>query len=127
MMPSIEVRVAGRSASHASSVRPPQSPRVENSEHRDQRQEQVAADQDEDRPAGDDRARRRSPRVIAATATPALEERVQRHDDRDDDDHPRASALPTFAWPRTTSLVSASRIWSGTIGLPWLTSAAAVA
>ncbi len=40
---------------------------------------------------------------------------------------PKASALPMFAWPRTTSLVSASRIWSGTIGLPWLTRAAAVA
>ncbi len=40
---------------------------------------------------------------------------------------PRARALPRLAWPWITSPVIASRIWSGTIGLPWLTSAAAVA
>ena len=40
---------------------------------------------------------------------------------------PSAMALPTFSWPRTTSLCSALPIWRVMIGLPWLTSAAAVA
>ena len=40
---------------------------------------------------------------------------------------PRAIALPTFSWPRTTSELSAPPICSGTIGEPWETRAAAVA
>src|SRR5262245_18855035 len=40
---------------------------------------------------------------------------------------PSASALPTFSWPGTISLVSAPAIWSVTSELPWLISAAAVA
>jgi hypothetical protein len=40
---------------------------------------------------------------------------------------PSARALPTFSWPRTTSLWSWLEIWSVTIGLPWLIRAAAVA
>ena len=38
-----------------------------------------------------------------------------------------ASAYANPDWPSTTSLVNAERISSGTIGLPWLTNAAAVA
>ena len=38
-----------------------------------------------------------------------------------------ASAKPTLAWPSRISLVSAERMNSGVIGLPWLTSTAAVA
>ena len=40
---------------------------------------------------------------------------------------PRASALPTFSRPHSTSLVSAVRICSGTMIPPCVTNAAAVA
>ena len=123
-------------------------------EHRDQRQEQVAEHDDQDRDPGAALAARRSTASSAALrrCDDGAALRLGSGEGQAGRAHqpthrearrwtraysamttemttiiPSASALPTFSWPSTTSLVSAPAICRVMIGLPWLMSAAAVA
>ena len=119
---------SGPGSSRPAAVRPP-AIEVAGGEvgHRVQREQE---EQPERRRSSSQRSTRRPTRAVcltAATSRCAQQQRVGDHHDRDDDDHLQRQRVGEAGWPSTTSLVSAERISSGTIGLPWLTSAAAVA